>query len=74
MIDQQQLPDVPDPQLAHAEKWNKRIKAASEKQRDLRTRWKTARKYVEGRVHDDGESGLVRVNLIQTISRTNRPL
>ena len=73
MIDQQQLPDVPDPQLAHAEKWNKRIKAASEKQRDLRTRWKTARKYVEGRVHDDGESGLVRVNLIQTILSTIQP-
>ena len=73
MLDQQQLPDVPDPQSAHAEKWNKRIKAAGEKQKDLRARWKTARRYVEGRVHDDGEAGLVRVNLIQAILATIQP-
>ncbi len=73
MIEQQRLSDVPDPQSAHAEKWNKRIKSASEKQKDFRVRWDKARQYVEGRVHDDGSPGLVRVNLIQTTLSTIQP-
>ena len=73
MIDQQQLPDVPDPQSAHADKWNKRIRIAGDKQKEFRARWEKSRKYVEGRVHDDGNPGLVRVNLIQTVLSTIQP-
>ena len=73
MLDQNTLPEVDDGQSAHAEKWNRRIRSANDKQKDLCVRWEKARKYVEGRIHDDGEPGLVRVNLIHTVLSTIQP-
>lgn len=45
---------------------NKRVKTAYENAKELRKRWKKAREYVAGEVGDDGEKGLVRVNVIQS--------
>ena len=73
MIEQSTLPEVDERQSAHADKWNKRIKSAGRRQKDLRERWDKSRKYVEGKVHDDGNPGLVRVNLIQTVLATIQP-
>lgn len=51
---------------ALADRWNKRIKRAYDAAKDHRKRWKKAREYVAGEQGSDDESGLVRVNVIES--------
>jgi archaellum component FlaC len=63
---QTQEPEIDQNQLALLKKLQSRIEKRYSVYADLRKRWKKARQYVRGEVGDDGEKGLVRVNIIKS--------
>lgn len=65
----------PDPkEKAHARRLLARVKAFAGEVDDRAKGWKQAREYANGTNGDDGEKGLVRVNLIGSMLETVQPL
>lgn len=76
MTDEAQSGPVAQPdeqQRAQAERWKRRLQYFGKAQDSDSKRWKKNRLHVNGEVGDDGESGLVRVNLIASVVNTIQP-
>ena len=58
---------------AHCQRLLKRIKAHEKQLKERAKKWKLARDYADGDVNDDGEGGLVRVNLIGSMLEAVQP-
>lgn len=66
--------ELPDEQLkAHGERLRKRLKYFHAQQKTHVKRWEKNRKFVNGEENDDGEKGLVRVNLTASVVNTIQP-
>lgn len=66
--------ELPDEQLkAHGERLRKRLKYFHAQQKTHIKRWEKNRKFVNGEENDDGEKGLVRVNLTASVVNTIQP-
>lgn len=64
----------PDAQeKAHAARWLKRIKFFLTEHKEREKRWEKARTYIDGNPNDDGQTGLVRTNLIGSSLATVLP-
>lgn len=66
-------PQADEQLLAHGERLRKRIKYFYALQKDKAKRWEANRKFVNGEEGDDGEKGLVRVNLAASVVNTIQP-
>lgn len=64
---------VDEQQRALAARLKKRLKFFSQQMADHRKRWERNRKHVNGEANEDGEGGLVRVNLIASVVNTIQP-
>jgi hypothetical protein len=58
---------------AHAGRWKKRVKYFAGNMKDDAKRWAKNRRYVNGEEGEDGQGGLVRVNLIASVVNTIQP-
>jgi hypothetical protein len=65
--------DADRQEKAHAKRLLKRIKSFDALLKDRAKGWKNAREYADGNPEEDGESGLVRVNLIGSVLETIQP-
>lgn len=65
--------DADRQEKAHAKRLLKRIKSFDALLKDRAKGWKNARNYADGDPEGDGESGLVRVNLIGSVLETVQP-
>lgn len=70
---EEQNPNPAREEKAHAARLLKRIKAFSGKLEERAKGWEKAREYVDGCPEDDGEEGLVRVNMIGSLLETLQP-
>lgn len=68
-----QEPQADEQQKAHAERLRKRLKYFHGQQKPHITRWEKNRKFVNGEEGDDGQKGLVRVNLAASVVNTIQP-
>lgn len=68
-----QEPQADEQLKAHGERLRKRIKYFYAQQKERAERWQQNRKFVNGEEGDDGEKGLVRVNLAASVVNTIQP-
>lgn len=73
MLDPIEDVNVDQKEKAHASRLLRRIKTFDGQLQERAKSWKVARNYVDGKPEDDGEKGLVRVNLIGSVLETLQP-
>ena len=66
-------PNPPKEEAAHAARLLKRIESFEKQLKERSKGWKKAREYANGCPNDDGEGGLVRVNLIGSMLEAVQP-